>query len=54
MLSDEFINLILNLLKEQFPEISRFQDTGIGKTQSLDIVEMDKNFIQLWHVGFLH
>ena len=33
MLSDESINLAQNLLKEQFPEISGFQDTVIGKTQ---------------------
>ena len=33
MLSDESINLAQNLLKEQFPEISGFQDRVIGKTQ---------------------
>ena len=54
MLSDESINLAQNLLKEQFPEISGFQDTVIGKTQSFDIVETDENFIQLLHVGSLH
>ena len=54
MLSDESINLAQNLLKEQFPEISGFQDTVIGKTQSSDIVKTDGNFIQLLHVGSLH
>ena len=54
MLSDESINLAQNLLKEQFPEISRFQDTVIGKAQSFDIVKTDENFIQLLHVGSLH
>ena len=54
MLSDESINLAQNLLKEQFPELSGFQDTVIGKTQSFDIVKTDGNFIQLLHVGSLH
>ena len=50
MLSDESINLEQNLLKEQFPKISVFQDTVIGKTQSFNINEMNENFIQLSHV----
>ena len=54
MLSDESINLAQNLLKEQFPELSGFQDTVIGKTQSFDIVKTDGNFIQLLDVGSLH
>ena len=54
MLSDESINLAQNLLKEQFPKISGFQDTVIGKTQSFDIVITNENFIQLLHVGSLH
>ena len=54
MLSDESINLAQNLLKEQFPKISGFQDTVIGKTQSFDIVMTNENFIQLLHVGSLH
>ena len=54
MLSDESINLAQNLLKEQFPKISGFQNTVIGKTQSFDIVMTNENFIQLLHVGSLH
>ena len=54
MLSAESINLAQNLLKEQFPKISGFQDTVIGKTQSFDIVMTNENFIQLLHVGSLH
>ena len=50
MLSDESINLEQNLLKEQFPKISVFQDTVIGKTQSFNINETNENFIQLSHV----
>ena len=50
LLSDESINLEQNLLKEQFPKISVFQDTVIGKTQSFNINETNENFIQLSHV----
>ena len=34
MLSDESINSAQNLLKEQLPEISSFQDTVIEKAKS--------------------
>ena len=54
MLSDESINLAQNLLKEQFPKISGFQDTVIGKTQSSNIVKTNDKFIQLFHVGSLN
>ena len=54
MLSDESINSAQNLLKEQFPDISGFQDTMMGKTQSFDIVKTNENFIHLFHVGSLH
>ena len=54
MLSDESINLAQNLLQEQFPRISGFQDTIIGITQSPDIVKTNENFIQLLYVGSLH
>ena len=54
MLFNESINLAQNLLKEQFPELSGFQDTVIGKTQSFDIVKTNGNFIQLLDVGSLH
>ena len=43
-----------NLLKVQFPEISGFQDTVIGKTQSFNIGKTNENFIQLLHLGSLH
>ena len=46
--------LAQNLLKEQFTEISGFQDTVTGKTQSSDIVKTNENFIQLLNVGSLH
>ena len=54
MLSDESINLAQNLLKEQFPKISDFQDTVIGKTQSSNIVKTNDKFIQLFQVGSLN
>ena len=54
MLSNESINLTQILLKKQFPEVSGFQDTVIGKTQSFGIVKTDGNFIQILHVGSLH
>ena len=54
MLSDEAINLAQNLLKAQFPEITGFQDTVVGKTQSYDIIRKEENFIQLLHAGSLH
>ena len=47
MVSEESINLAKNLLKKQFPKISRFQETVIGKAQSFDIIKTDKNLIQL-------
>ena len=45
MLSDESINLAQILLKEQFPRISGFQDTVIGKIKSFNMVKTDENFI---------
>ena len=47
MLSDESINLAQKLLKEQFPEISGFQDTVIGKTQSFDIIKTGLHWVTL-------
>ena len=54
MLTDESINIAQNLLLSQFPKISGFQDTVIGKTQQFEIIKSDEPFIQNLHAGSLH
>ena len=54
MLSDDSINLAMNLLHQQFPEIGGLTDTSIGKCQQFDIVPSESKYIQILHAGSLH
>ena len=47
MLTGKSINLAQNLLVKQFPEISGFMDTCLGKMHQFEIVPVDKPYIQL-------
>ena len=54
MLTDESINLAQNLLAKQFPGISVFLDTCLGKMHQAEIIPVDKPYIQLLHAGSMH
>ena len=54
MLTDESINIAQNLLHNQFPLISRFNDSCLGKTQHFDVVQRENPYTQIIHAGSLH
>ena len=54
MLTDEAINLAQYLLAKQFPGISEFMDTCLGKMHQFEIILVDKPYIQLLHAGSMH
>ena len=54
MLSDESINIAMNLIHKQFPDIGGFTDTSIGKNQKFDILPYGSRYIQILHAGSLH
>ena len=54
MLKDESINLAQNLLAKQFLENSGLVDTWLGKMHQLEIIPLDKPYIEFLHAGFMH
>ena len=54
MLTDESINLAMNMIHEQFPQIGGLTDSSIGKLQQFDIVPPTAQYIQILHCEPLH
>ena len=54
MLTDESINLTMNLIHEHFPHIGSLTDSSIGTYQEFDIMPRENGYIQILHAGFLH
>ena len=55
MLSDESINIAMNLLNDQFgAHIAGLMDTVLGKTNGFEIVPRTKPFVQILHTGAQH
>ena len=54
MLSDESINIAMNMLHQQFPAFDGLVDSSIGKLHAFPIVVSDKPYIQILHAGEMH
>ena len=54
MLTGKSINLAQNLLAKQFPGISGFMDTCLGKMHQYEIIPVNKPYVQLLHAGSMY
>ena len=52
MLTDESINIAMQILKRKFPETKGLDDTALGKVHQLSIVR--NKFVQVLHNGGCH
>ena len=54
MLTDESINLAMNLIHEQFPRNGGLTDSSTDRYQQFDIMPLENGYIQILHAAFLH